>query len=67
MRRFILAALAACTLGTAPPLVGAGSEWTSPGGDAGKTHHSALTGINAGNVGTLGPSLAPRAAWKRRR
>jgi quinohemoprotein ethanol dehydrogenase len=35
-------------------MAGAGSEWTSPGGDAGKTHHSALTGINAKNVGSLG-------------
>ncbi len=54
MRRLLLAALAACALGAAPPMAGAGSEWTSPGGDAGKTHHSALTQINAGNVGTLG-------------
>jgi quinohemoprotein ethanol dehydrogenase len=48
------AALAALALGAAPPMVGAGSEWTSPGGDAGKTHHSVLTQINAANVGTLG-------------
>ena len=48
------AALAALSLGTASPMVGAGSEWTSPGGDAGKTHHSALTLINAGNVGKFG-------------
>lgn len=54
IRRFALAVLAACALGAAPPMVGAGSEWTSPGGDAGKTHHSALTGINAKNVGSLG-------------
>ncbi len=50
----VVAALAALALGAAPPMVGAGSEWTSPGGDAGKTHHSQLTQINAGNVGSLG-------------
>ena len=54
IRRIALAALAACALGAAPPMVGAGSEWTSPGGDAGKTHHSALTQINADNAGSLG-------------
>ena len=54
IRRLVLATLAAAALGAAPPMVGAGSEWTSPGGDAGKTHHSALTQINAGNVGSLG-------------
>ncbi|MBU6395636.1 MAG: PQQ-dependent dehydrogenase, methanol/ethanol family [Sphingomonadales bacterium] len=46
--------LAALALGAAPPMVGAGAEWTSPGGDAGKTHHSVLTQINAANVGSLG-------------
>jgi hypothetical protein len=51
---FVLAALAACSLGATGPQVGAGSEWTSPGGDAGKTHHSVLTQISAENVGTLG-------------
>ncbi|KPF82131.1 PQQ-dependent dehydrogenase, methanol/ethanol family [Novosphingobium sp. AAP93] len=50
----VCAALAALALGAAPPMVGAGSEWLSPGGDAGKTHHSALTQINASNVSTLG-------------
>lgn len=49
-----LAALAACSLGAAGPQLGAGSEWTSPGGDAGKTHHSALTQIAPGNIGALG-------------
>lgn len=49
-----IATLAALALGAAPPMVGAGSEWTSPGGDPGRTHHSALTGINAQNVGSLG-------------
>ena len=32
----------------------AGDEWTNPGGDAGKTHHSTLTEIDAGNVSRLG-------------
>ncbi|MDE2561441.1 MAG: PQQ-dependent dehydrogenase, methanol/ethanol family [Sphingomonadales bacterium] len=32
----------------------AADNWTSQGGDAGKTHHSALTGIDATNVGRLG-------------
>ena len=54
IRRLVLAVLAAAALGAAQPMVGAGSEWTSPGGDVGKTHHSALTGINTANVGTLG-------------
>jgi quinohemoprotein ethanol dehydrogenase len=32
----------------------AAEEWTNPGGDAGKTHHSALTDISAANVDQLG-------------
>ncbi|OYZ27261.1 MAG: PQQ-dependent dehydrogenase, methanol/ethanol family, partial [Novosphingobium sp. 16-62-11] len=47
-------ALAACAIAASPPQVGAGSEWTSPGGDMGKTHHSRLTAINAENVSQLG-------------
>lgn len=47
--------LAACSLGGATVLTeGAGREWPGPGGDAGKTHHSRLTAINAENVGQLG-------------
>lgn len=47
--------LAACSLGGATVLTeGAGREWPGPGGDAGKTHHSRLTAINAENVGRLG-------------
>ena len=40
----------------APPLqqTEAADNWTSPGGDAGKTHHSVLTDIAPGNVGRLG-------------
>ncbi len=41
----------------ASPLAGAAPgdvEWTSPGGDAGKTHFSPLTDINPGNVARLG-------------
>jgi quinohemoprotein ethanol dehydrogenase len=44
--------LAGC-IGTALP-GGAGEEWISPGGDAGKTHHSLLTDIDASNVNRLG-------------
>jgi quinohemoprotein ethanol dehydrogenase len=47
-------ALAALTLGAAGPMVGAGANWIGPGGDAGKTHHSALAQITAANVGSLG-------------
>ena len=31
-----------------------GDDWTTTGGDWGKSHHSQLTEINASNVGTLG-------------
>ncbi len=59
IRRFSLIAallLAACgPRELAPPQqeVAAG-EWTNPGGDAGKTRHSALTQITPGNVARLG-------------
>ncbi|MFM6829535.1 MAG: PQQ-dependent dehydrogenase, methanol/ethanol family [Novosphingobium sp.] len=52
------ALLAACTVAAVPPQQGAGSQWTSPGGDAGKTRHSLLTAINAENVGKLGLAWA---------
>lgn len=40
---------------TAPPQqTVAADEWTNPGGDAGKSHHSTLTDINPANVGQLG-------------
>lgn len=55
----IFLGLAACSLGGATALQqGAGSQWTGPGGDAGKTHHSRLTAINAENVGQLGLAWA---------
>ncbi|MFM5953441.1 MAG: PQQ-dependent dehydrogenase, methanol/ethanol family [Novosphingobium sp.] len=60
MRRFLILAalvLAACGKSeTAPPpqQAVAAEEWTNPGGDAGKTHHSALTDITAANVDRLG-------------
>ncbi|MDT0509130.1 PQQ-dependent dehydrogenase, methanol/ethanol family [Novosphingobium sp. MMS21-SN21R] len=58
--------LAACSLGGATALQqGAGSQWTSPGGDAGKTHHSRLTAINADNVGRLGLAWAVDLATTR--
>lgn len=49
--------LAACASGgnEAPPQQAvAGDDWTNPGGDAGKTHHSALRDITPENVGQLG-------------
>ena len=52
------AALAACSIGATAPQWGAGANWVNPGGDPGKTHHSALTQISAGNVGTLGLAWA---------
>ncbi len=57
-RLALLAALALAACGpkeAAPPQQAtAGENWTNPGGDAGKTHHSALTDITAQNVGRLG-------------
>ncbi len=53
---FAALALAACgPKETAPPQQAeAADNWTNPGGDAGKTHHSTLTDITAENVGRLG-------------
>lgn len=49
-------ALAACSPGETAPSqqVAAAENWTNPGGDAGKTRHSALTDITPANVGRLG-------------
>ena len=52
-----LALLAACSSGAdpAPPQQEqAGADWTNPGGDAGKTHHSTLIKIDRSNVNQLG-------------
>ena len=48
--------LAACAPSeTAPPQQAvAADEWTNPGGDAGKSHHSALGDITADNISRLG-------------
>jgi quinohemoprotein ethanol dehydrogenase len=49
--------LATCSLGSsdAPPQqTQAADDWTNPGGDAGKTHHSTLTEIAPANVARLG-------------
>jgi quinohemoprotein ethanol dehydrogenase len=54
---FLLAlALAACAPAkTAPPQQAvAAEEWTNPGGDAGKSHHSQLSDITPANVQSLG-------------
>jgi quinohemoprotein ethanol dehydrogenase len=49
--------LASCA--RTPSGTGAASEnWPTPGGDAGKSHHSALAGITPGNVATLGLAWA---------
>jgi len=57
-RLAVLAALALAACGpkeSAPPQQAAAADnWTNPGGDAGKTHHSQLTDITAENVGRLG-------------
>ncbi|HEU0203003.1 MAG TPA: PQQ-dependent dehydrogenase, methanol/ethanol family [Burkholderiaceae bacterium] len=39
---------------TAGPVEGAGDEWRTIGGDAGRTYFSRLTDINTGNAGRLG-------------
>ena len=55
MRKLILIlalALAGCS--SADPIGSAGDDWATPGGDVGKSHHSALTDIAASNVGELG-------------
>jgi len=50
--------LSACSLGHAPDAPAqqdkAADNWTNPGGDAGKTHHSTLTDITPANVSRLG-------------
>ena len=42
-----------------------GDDWLTTGGDAGKSHHSPLTDINAGNVGTLGLAWEARLGTQR--
>ncbi len=59
MRRFGLLAclvLAACAPHETAPVqqAVAADNWTNPGGDMGKTHHSALAAITPANVSTLG-------------
>ena len=53
---FAAFALSACGQSeTAPPQQAVAAEnWTNPGGDSGKTHHSALTDISPANIGRLG-------------
>ena len=52
MTFLLLLLLAACSAG--PDRGGASDDWISPGGDAGKSHHSMLVGIAPDNVGRLG-------------
>ncbi|WP_408590691.1 PQQ-dependent dehydrogenase, methanol/ethanol family [Novosphingobium sp.] len=60
LARLGLAVLCATSIVAAAPApgtgltTGAGTNWPSPGGDAGKTHHSTLSLITPANVGTLG-------------
>ncbi len=50
--------LSACASDRAPDApaqqTAAGDNWTSPGGDAGKTHYSTLADMTPANIGTLG-------------
>ncbi len=50
--------LSACASDRAPDApaqqMTAGDNWTSPGGDAGKTHYSTLADMTPANIGTLG-------------
>ncbi|KAF0186478.1 MAG: pyrrolo-quinoline quinone [Alphaproteobacteria bacterium] len=53
----VLAVLCAVLIGCgrrAGAPIGAGDDWTTPGGDAAKSHYSTLTDITPGNVGRLG-------------
>jgi quinohemoprotein ethanol dehydrogenase len=55
VRSLIILAGALLLSAPAPlPQEGAGDEWPSPGGDAGKTHYSRLADINRSNVAQLG-------------
>lgn len=64
MRSFaasLLLVLGACSTGSdtiAPQQEVAGADWTNPGGDAGKSHHSTLTAISADNIDRLGLAWA---------
>jgi quinohemoprotein ethanol dehydrogenase len=46
--------LAACSPSKSPEMKIGPDDWATTGGDAGKSHHSRLTDINADNVKTLG-------------
>ncbi|OJU17903.1 MULTISPECIES: PQQ-dependent dehydrogenase, methanol/ethanol family [unclassified Sphingomonas] len=49
-----LIGLAGCARSGSDTAAGAGDDWPTPGGDAGKTHFSRLGEITPANVGTLG-------------
>lgn len=57
----LLAACGRAPLGVAP----AADNWPTPGGDAGKSHHSALTEITPGNVAGLGLAWAADLSTRR--
>ena len=50
----MLLALAACSLQKSAEMKIGPDDWATTGGDAGKSHHSMLSDIDADNVGTLG-------------
>ena len=60
-----LAALSAAQAATQAATQGAADDWPNPGGDAGKTHHSRLTDIDAANVGRLGLAWAAELGTER--
>jgi quinohemoprotein ethanol dehydrogenase len=46
--------IAACSPQRSPEMKITADDWAGTGGDAGKSHHSALTDINASNIASLG-------------
>lgn len=54
MKRLLLPLAALALTAQAPLPQGAGSNWTNPGGDAGKTRFSTLAQINPANAARLG-------------
>ena len=60
----MLLLLAACTRQPATSN-GASVDWPTPGGDPGKSHHSALTTINTGNVERFGLAWSADLGTKR--
>jgi quinohemoprotein ethanol dehydrogenase len=53
-----LLVLAGCVRAPSGAVSSGNNDWPTPGGDAGKSHHSLLTDITPANVGTLGLAWA---------